>query len=176
MIDDASEAVLLDAASSGDRRAFTRLMTPHRDRLWGVCYRITSNNADAEDAVQNCMVSIWRSLPRFRGESAFSTWVYRIAANSAIAVVRKRGQEVAVEVIFDKPDGRPGIDDTVGTAIDVQAALMAMREDFRVALVLREYGGYTYEEIAEYQKVSVGVVKSRLFRARAKVRSALTVK
>lgn len=172
MVGATGDAATLDAARAGDVRAFSALMTPHRNRLWGVCLRITGNGTDAEDALQNAMLSIWRSLPRFRGESALSTYIYRIAANAALAVVRSRRYDVSMDETFDLPDRRTGPDDAVAIRLDMQAVLMAMSEDFRVALVLREYGAFTYEEIAEYQSVSLQTVKSRIFRARALVRNA----
>ncbi|KQO98483.1 RNA polymerase sigma factor [Leifsonia sp. Leaf264] len=173
MIDDASEAPLIDRARDGDARAFDELLRPHRDKLWGICVRVTRNHADAEDAVQDAMVAIWKGLPRFRGEAAFSTWTYRIAANAALGVVRRR-REVPVAEIFDiEPD--PGFEDGVAMHDEIQAALRTVPEDFRVALVLREYGSLTYEEIAEHQGIPVQTVKSRLNRARAAVRAALAV-
>lgn len=173
MIDDASEVSAIDRARAGDARAFDELLRPHRDRLWGVCLRVTRNHADAEDAVQDCMVAIWRGLPRFRGDSQFSTWIYRIAANAALGVVRRR-RDVPVEEIFDV-DPNPGFEDGVALHDQIQAALRTVPEDFRVALVLREYGGFTYEEIAEHQGIPVQTVKSRLNRARSAVRAALIV-
>ena len=171
MIDDASEAPLIERARAGDARAFDELLGPHRDKLWSICVRVTRNHADAEDAVQNCMIAIWRGLPRFRGEAMFSTWTYRIAANAALGIVRHR-REVPVEEIFDvEPD--PGFEDGIALHDEIQAALRIVPEDFRVALVLREYGGLTYEEIAEHQGIPVQTVKSRLNRARAAVRTAL---
>ncbi|MEL4317945.1 sigma-70 family RNA polymerase sigma factor [Leifsonia sp. YIM 134122] len=172
MIDDASEAPLLDRARTGDKRAFDELLRPHRDRLWGICVRVTRNRADAEDAVQNAMINIWGGLTRFRGDSAFSTWIYRIAANAALGIVRQRRDIPVAEVYDVHPD--PGFEDTVDKGIDLQAALAEVKMDFRVALVLREYGGLSYEEIAEAQGVPVQTVKSRLHRARAAVRDALT--
>ncbi|MDQ0693206.1 RNA polymerase sigma factor [Arthrobacter sp. W4I7] len=171
--DDASEVSLIDRARAGDARAFEELLRPHRDKLWAVCVRVTGHPADAEDAVQECMVAIWRGLPRFRGESQFSTWIYRIAANAALGIVRRR-REVPVEEIFDLPPN-PGFEDAIALHDEIQAALRKVPEDFRVALVLREYGGLTYEEIAEHQGIPIQTVKSRLNRARSAVRAALTV-
>ncbi|MET0734150.1 MAG: sigma-70 family RNA polymerase sigma factor, partial [Microbacterium sp.] len=159
-----------EAAQRGDRRAFDRLLRPHRDQLWGVCLRVTGRHADAEDAVQECLVAIWRGLPRFRGDSSFTTWAYRIAANAALAVVRRR-HDVNPEV--DVADHRRAFDDVVAERDEIQRALAGVPESFRVALVLREYGGLTYDEIAEHEGIPVQTVKSRINRARAAVRAAL---
>lgn len=173
MVDDASvvEHALIERARMGDARAFDSLMRPHREKLWGICVRVTLSRADAEDAVQECMIAIWRGLPRFRGESAFATWTYRIAANAALGVVRRR-RDVPVAEMYDmEEDGLP-FDEVIAIRDEVRAALLTVPEDFRVALVLREYGGLTYEEISEHQGIPVQTVKSRLHRARAAVRSA----
>ena len=173
MIDDASEASLSGRARAGDARAFDQLMTPHRDRLWGVCVGITRNRAEAEDAVQSAMISIWQGLPRFRGESAFSTWIYRIAANAALGVIRRRRDVPVGEVFLEETNA--GFEDAVDLQMQIQAVLLTIPEGRRVALILREYGGLSYEEIAQHQGVPVQTVKSRLNRARADVRAALTV-
>lgn len=171
--DDASEVSAIDRARSGDARAFNELLRPHRDKLWAVCLRVTGNRTDAEDAVQECIIAIWRGLPRFRGESQFSTWIYRIAANAALGIARRR-KEVPIEEIFDVPL-TSGFEDAIALHDEIQAALRTVPEDFRIALVLREYGGLTYEEIARHQGVPIQTVKSRLNRARSAVRAALTV-
>lgn len=173
MIDDASEVSAINRACAGDAQAFEELLRPHRDKLWAVCVRVTGNRADAEDAVQECMIAVWRGLPRFRGESQFSTWIYRIAANAALGIVRRR-REVPVEEIFDVSPNA-SFEDEIALHDQIQAALQSVPEDFRVALVLREYGGLTYEEISEHQGIPIQTVKSRLNRARAAVRAALRV-
>jgi RNA polymerase sigma-70 factor (ECF subfamily) len=167
-----SEADLLAQARTGNPRAFDLLLAPHRDRLWGVCLRVTGNAADAEDALQECLLAVWQNLARFRGEARLSTWLYRIASNAAIGVVRRR-REFATE-IEETADPRSGIAERVADQDQVQRALRLIPEDFRVALVLREYGDFTYEEIAAHQGILVQTVKSRLNRARAALREALS--
>ena len=171
MPDVLSEAELLAAATGGDLRAFDQLLAVHRDRLWGVCVRTTRNTADAEDALQDCLIAIWQNLAKFRGDSSFSTWIYRIAANAALTVVRKR-REIA-EIGIEVEDPSRDFVDAFADRDRVQAALMTVPEDFRVALVLREYGQFTYEEIAEHQGILVATVKTRISRARAAVAAAL---
>ena len=167
-----NEADLVARVRAGDSAAFGALIEPYRSRLWGVCLRVTGSPADAEDALQDCLLAAWRNLDRFRGESALGTWLYRIAANAAVGVVRRR-REVAGE-IPDHADPAPGADDVLALRDEVEAALRLVPTDFRVALVLREYGDLSYEEIAAHQGVGVQTVKSRLNRARASVRATLT--
>ncbi|MDJ1370841.1 RNA polymerase sigma factor [Gulosibacter molinativorax] len=174
----ADERDLLARAKSGDRRAFDALLQPYRDRLWATCLRTTEHRADAEDALQNALIAIWQNLPKFRGEASIGTWAFRIATNAALAVIRKRreitvGDDEQSQSVFE-PD-EPGNDFASDHEMrdTVQLALAKLGEDFRVALVLREYGDYTYEQIAEYQKVPVQTVRSRLNRARKQFKEAV---
>lgn len=154
-----------------DEQSFRRLIEPHRDRLWGVCLTVTGNRQDAEDALQECLIAVWRSLPRFRGDSSFSTWAYRIAVNSSIALIRRR-KELAAE-FGDLVDDRPSFDDQLTERDRVRWALEQLSEERKVALVLREYGELSYAEIAEHQDIPIQTVKSRINRARADVRRVL---
>lgn len=170
-----SEAALLAKAKQGDRAAFSALLHPYRDRLFAVCVRTIGNRADAEDALQDAMIAIWQNLPKFRGEASISTWAFRIATNAALALLRKR-REITVdddaEFVFEG-DGGPDFAEDHAVRDRVQQALGTVGEDFRVALVLREFGDYTYEQIAEYQQVPVQTVRSRLNRARKQLKEAL---
>lgn len=171
----AAETALLARAKDGDQRAFTALLEPIRDRLWAVCLRTTQSQHDAEDALQDALIAIWQHLPRFRGDASIATWAFRIATNSALAVVRRR-REVTVgdDFSFDLP-GDSGEDFAHSHAERdrVQRAVSQLGEDFRVAIVLREYADYSYEQIAEYQGVPVQTVRSRLNRARSRLRELL---
>lgn len=170
------EPALLAKAKEGDRRAFDALLRPYRDRLWAVCLRTCGNRADAEDALQEALIAVWQNLPKFRGEASIGTWAFRIASNASLALVRKR-REITVDdelsdAIFDGSDESDYAEDHA-IRDRVQRALETLSEDFRVALVLREYGDYTYEQIAEYQQVPVQTVRSRLSRARKQLKDAL---
>ena len=170
------EPALLAKAKQGDQRAFNELLRPYRDRLWAVCLRTTGNRTDAEDALQDALIAIWQNLPKFRGEASIGTWAFRIASNASIALLRKR-REVNVDdelsdAIFDGSDESDHAEDHA-VRDRVQRALETLSEDFRVAIVLREYGDYTYEQIAEYQQVPVQTVRSRLNRARKQLKDAL---
>jgi RNA polymerase sigma factor (sigma-70 family) len=167
------EPALLARARSGDGRAFQRLIAPHRDMLWSVCFRITRSHQDADDALQDCLLSAWRNLDGFRGSARLSTWLFRIASNSAAAIVRRRRETPA-----DLPETssrRSDIGDELADRDRVRTALRGLPEDFRIALVLREYGGLSYDEIAAHQGILVQTVKTRLNRARSAMRSSLEV-
>lgn len=140
--------------------------------MWAVCLRTTRHTADAEDALQECLIALWRNLDKYRGDAAFSTWAYRIATNAALGVIRRRREESE-----DGLEERAAEGDFVADLAErdrIQAALRHVPEDFRVALVLREYGQLTYEEIAAHQGILVQTVKSRISRARAAVAGILT--
>ncbi len=165
------ERVLVTRARDGDDVAFAALVQSSRARLWSICLRITGNHGDAEDALQDALTAGWQHLGRFRDDARFSTWLYRIATNASLAVVRRR-RETPSEV----DDIWLVVDDATARYDDVdrvQRALATVPETFRAALVLREYGDLTYEEIAAATGVGVQTVKSRLSRARAAVSAAL---
>lgn len=165
------EATLLRRVRAGDEAAFVELIGPVRSAMWAVCVRITGNTHDAEDALQEALVAAWRNIDRFRADSRFSTWLFRIASNAALTVVRRR-PDVADTVLEIPSDSRdPG--DVVGDAERVQEALMSLPESFRVALVLRIYGDLSYEEIGLHQNIPVATVKSRLSRARSMLHDIL---
>lgn len=162
----APEADLLDWARAGDDRAFAALVEPHRRVLVSVCARIATDEASAQDAVQAALLAAWRNLGSFQGRSRFSTWLCQIGHNAALAQLRRRRPEPVAEVP-EPARPVPGMGgDTVATVHAVRWALARLPPDFRAALVLREFGDLTYEEIAEAQSIPVQTVKSRIARAR----------
>lgn len=139
--------------------------------LWSVCLRITGNTYDAEDALQNTLLAAWRNIRAFRGESGFSTWLYRIAANAALAVIRSR--KATDELVDTLVSPERDFAEQLAAADRVQALLKSLPEDFRVAIVLRELCDFTYAQIASYQGVGVATVKSRISRARKALQAML---
>jgi RNA polymerase sigma-70 factor (ECF subfamily) len=169
------EAELVARARSGDEHAFAELAGQHRARLWSICLRITGNEYDAEDALQEALTAAWLNLAGFRSDARFGTWAYRIASNAAIGVIRRRrdtptdlAERLEQPVVHDFTDQLADRD-------RVTAALAGLGEQFREAIVLREYGDMSYEEIAAHQCVPVQTVKSRLNRARAAVLAELAL-
>jgi RNA polymerase sigma factor (sigma-70 family) len=165
------EATLVRRARALDEGAFVELITANRGAVWAVCLRITGNPHDAEDAVQDTLVAAWRNIERFRSESSFSTWLFRIASNAALAVVRRR--PAIAELDLDRVPAGGDTTEHVADAEQVQSALMKLPEAFRVALVLRIYGDLSYEDIAIHQGIPVQTVKSRLSRARSMLQELL---
>lgn len=174
-----SDAATLMAARTGDQQAFAQLVGEHRNHIWAVCMSITGNAQDAEDALQETLISAWQHLDRFRGDAKFGTWLHRIAANCALAVVRRRKPDTDTVDFTDteRPvvlvDSAPAVDERVARRDQVRAALATLSEDFREAIVLREFGDLSYEDIATHQGVGVQTVRSRLSRARSQLATAL---
>lgn len=171
---DADEDALLARARGGDSAAFATLLAPHRARLWSICLRITGSAHDAEDALQEALTAVWLHLGSFRGQARLSTWMYRIAANAAIAVVRRRRDLPHDPWTMPEPgEGHRDVADGVVDGDAVRRGLEGLPPAFRECLVLREIGDLTYEEIAAHQEVGVQTVKSRLHRARTQLARTL---
>jgi RNA polymerase sigma-70 factor, ECF subfamily len=169
------EVELVQRARDGEVAALEELVRRHRDTAYRVALRICLNSADAEDAAQEALVRAWRALPRFRGEAAFSTWLYRIVTNVALSTVRRRREQPTGELL--EPAG-PDLDPaTAAEGRDKLAAawrvLATLTPEQRACWVLREVEGLSYDELADVLALSLPAVKSRLFRARSEISTAL---
>lgn len=163
-----SEAELIDRSRAGDQAAFAELVARSRDQTWAVCLQITGHRHDAEDALQDTLTAAWQNLGSFRGTARFGTWLYRIATNASLAIVRKR-REIPEDEIDHGASTSRSVADRIADTDAVRQALAALPEQFRVAIVLREYADLSYAEIAEHQGIGVQTVKSRINRARAQL-------
>lgn len=176
---DNTDGQLLKRAQQGDSRAFDMLVLRHQHRIMAVVSRFIADRDEVLDVTQDAFVRAWRALPKFRGDSQFYTWMYRIAVNTAKnhLVARKRrppGSDIDIDeaVTFDETDGLRDIENPENAlsgeqmAEAVHQAMMALPEDLRTAVTLREFDGLSYEEIAEVMDSPVGTVRSRIFRAR----------
>ncbi len=162
------DRVVARRAARGDHRALESLLTRHTDRIYAVCRRILVDHDDALDATQETLVAIARGIGSFNGRSAFGTWVHRVATNAALDELRRRKRRpVPTGDDLDRPARLVAIDDTVSDRLDVDAALAALPEDFRVAVVLRDLCDFEYAEIALILDVPAGTVRSRIARGRA---------
>ena len=171
------DRALVLAAQGGDRAALDQLFRQHYDRVVHVCRRITGNEADAADAAQEAMIAIVRSLSKFDGRSSFSTWTYRIATNASLDELRRRRRRPLASITPSGDEDGPHQDpadpsssrpiDRIGEREAIEVALMALPEEFRVPVVLRDVADLEYADIAEVLDVPVGTVKSRIARGRA---------
>jgi RNA polymerase sigma-70 factor (ECF subfamily) len=164
------DRALLAAHVAGSPDAFGELVRTHQQRLWAVALRTMRDPDDAADVLQEALIKAFRSAGTFRGDAAVSTWLYRIVMNAAFDALRRR-TPVPVDTV-DVPDPRDEADQA-GTALDVADALARLPLDQRAALVLVDLQGFSVEQAAEVLECPVGTVKSRCFRARARLAQML---
>lgn len=172
----ASDAELLRRAADGDDAAFGKLMGRHEDRIFSLALKMTGNRPDALDATQDAFLAAFRQADKFRGESAFSTWLYRIGINACKDLLRKKGRlpQATEQDDLERasvPD-RPRTDD-VDLRMDISKALAVLSEDYRQAVVMHDIGGIPYEDIATATGVAIGTVKSRISRGRRQLAGLL---
>lgn len=181
-----AENELLDRARNGEIPAFEQLLRLYEKKVFNLTFRLTGNRHDAEDLAQEAFLKVFRSLDSFRGESSFSTWLYRITRNTCLDWLRRRKvSTVSLDDSLETPDGSmprqlqsktPGPDEILEqkeALSRIQAAISSLPEEYRLAAVLRDVMGFTYEETAEIMECSLGTVKSRIHRARGELRGKL---
>lgn len=161
------EASWLTAARHGEAWALERLYQSYQPQIYALCYRLLGRAEDAEDAVQATFVRAFRALPRFRGESSARTWLYRIATNEALGLLRRRRDVPPLEAAEPSSPDRTA---AVVERLAVRAALARLTPDHRAILVLRLWEELSYTEIAGVLGISLPAVKMRLNRARAEFR------
>jgi RNA polymerase sigma-70 factor (ECF subfamily) len=165
---DSDDAALLRAHVQGDREAFGELVRRHRDRLWAVALRTLGDREEAADAVQDALVSAYRSADRFRGDSAVTTWLHRIVVNACLDRARRR--QARPTVPLPEPELMPrGDERDLDLTFAVHAALAQLPLEQRAALILLDMQGYPVSEIAVMLNVAEGTVKSRCARGRARL-------
>ncbi|WP_297007846.1 RNA polymerase sigma factor [uncultured Corynebacterium sp.] len=167
------ERELVARARDHEQEAFVSLVEDARDRVWGVCLGITGNRQDAEDAMQDAIATAWQGFDRFRGNSRFSTWLYRIASNICKNKVSRRREYPDSEAGADLATNTTDIGDRVADTQAVRWAVSQLSDEFREAVVLREVAGLAYKEIALHQGVNIQTVKTRIHRARKALRDLL---
>lgn len=167
---------LLERVAKRDRRAFDELMMRHEDRVFAVCLRIMRHREAALDAVQDTFLTVFRKADQFRGDSAFSTWVYRIAVNTCYDHLRKakRRQTEPLPEHHDPPDQAAADElDAIDLRPDLAGALAQISDEFRAAIVLVDVEGLPVAEAAAILDVAEGTVKSRLHRGRRQLAGIL---
>ncbi|GAA5142338.1 RNA polymerase sigma factor RpoE [Thalassotalea piscium] len=170
---------LVERVQRGDKNAFNLLVTKYQHKVANLVSRYIKNQSDVPDVVQEAFIKAYRALPNFRGDSAFYTWLYRIAVNSAknhlVAGNRKPpGSDVEIEdaEIYDEGDAlrETASPEKLLLAKEIKETIFStieqLPEDLRTAINLRELEGLSYEEIATIMECPVGTVRSRIFRAR----------
>ena len=174
----------VDAARQGDQSAFEQLVKLYEKRVLALTTRMCKNPADAEEAAQEAFLSAWQGLPFFRGDASFSTWLYRLASNACVDLLRREGRRHNAagpslndeEAQLEVPDTAPSPQERAEQAElreQIEAGLQALTPDHRQVLILREMHQLSYDEIAQTLDVDVGTVKSRINRGRKQLRNFL---
>ena len=178
-----SEAEAIDRARQGDSESFEALYALHKRRVYSLCLRMTGNTAEAEDLTQEAFLQLYRKIATFRGESAFSTWLHRLAVNVVLMHLRKKNlATVSLEESLE-PQQEDGPKKDVGTRdnllagtidrVNLERAIDSLPRGYRVIFVLHDVEGYEHNEIAEMMGCSIGNSKSQLHKARMKLRDFL---
>jgi len=177
-----SDADLVLTAQQGDENAFAALFNAHKAKVYSICLRMTCNSAEAEDLTQDVFLHVFRKLGTFRRDSAFSTWLYRVAVNTVLMHFRKKK---LCHLSLDEPvihASGPRVreygknDDKLAGAVDRITVTRAMKElpsGYRTVFVLHEVNGYEHHDIARLLRCSIGTSKSQLHKAKARIRELL---
>lgn len=176
---------LVRRVQAGEKAAFDLLVLKYQHRIIKLVMRFLPDHSEAQDVAQDAFIKAYKALPRFRGDSAFYTWLYRIAVNTAKNYLVSRGRRPRNYSGLNKnQDDDEGFDASMLlTSTDtpdrlamteelrkaIYAAISALPEDLRVAVSLREYEGMSYEDIAQIMDCPIGTVRSRIFRARESI-------
>ena len=180
MTTEESDLVLVKRVQRGDKTAFDLLVRKYQHKVIKLVLRYVRNPAEAEDIAQEAFIKAYRALPQFRGDSAFYTWMYRIAINTAKNSLASRDRSPiaydldltdpeeshSVQTRLQDPDTPEGMALTEEIRGIVNSAIEGLPEELKTAIVLRELDGLSYEEIAAAMECPVGTVRSRIFRAR----------
>jgi RNA polymerase sigma-70 factor (ECF subfamily) len=179
------DADLIRRAQQGDSEAFATLFHSHKTRIYSLCFRMTNNAAEAEDLAQDAFLQVFRKLSTFRGDSALSTWLYRIAVNTVLMHFRRK---TPCRISLDEPirsqddsksvrreyGTRDGRLDSAVTRVALTRAISELPEGYRAIFLLHEVDGYQHREIAKLLGCSVGNSKSQLHKAKLKIRDFLS--
>lgn len=178
------DEVTLKRAKKGEKDAICELLSFYENKVYCIIVRILKSEHDANDCAQDALIKIFNSLNKFKGESSFSTWVYRITINTVNDYLRSQGRRKSISLEKQEQDGASLKDtslfsapdemlDTVQVKSSIMAAINSLNEEQRTAVILCDIEGFSYEEIAQMLYISIGTVKSRIFRGREKLRSLL---
>jgi RNA polymerase sigma-70 factor (ECF subfamily) len=162
----AGEEVWIGQAQRSDAHAFEALYRLHVDKVYGLCLRMTGNVSEAEDCTQETFIQAWNKILKFRGDSAFSTWLHRIAVNTVLGRIRKSKREQdRIQAVNDVQPARVATGDT-GELRDLAEAVDRLPERARHVFVLHAVYGYSHDEAAEMMGIAAGTSKAQLHRAR----------
>lgn len=180
-----SEATAIRLAQQGDERGFERLYRLHSRRIYALCFRMMRGNAaEAEELTQESFLQLFRKISTFRGESAFSTWLHRLAFNIVLMRMRKRNyQIVSLDEMLEPGEDTAGLQKHIGERdlrlcgtvdrMDLDRAIEQLPQGYKAVFILHDVQGYEHNEIAAMRGCSLGNSKSQLHKARARLRRLL---
>jgi RNA polymerase sigma-70 factor (ECF subfamily) len=182
---DLLEAEAVRLAQQGDERGFERIYRLHSQRVYALCLRMMRGNAaEAEDLTQEAFLQLFRKISTFRGESAFSTWLHRLAFNIVLMRIRRRSHQVlSLDEILEPGENTTGLQKRIGgrdlrlsgsvDRVDLERALEQLPPGYKAVFILHDVQGYEHKQIADIRGCSLGNSKSQLHKARARMRDLL---
>lgn len=186
MTADQREKILIEKAKSGDESSFETLILSCQNRAYNIAYRYMKNEEDAMDALQESFIKIFRHLDKFKADSKFETWVYRIVVNTCNDLLRKNSPLKTVDSIYrneDEKDTVIDIPDTTGLpekilgqkeeSQQILQCLEMLNKEQKDIVLLRDVHGFSYEEISKILGCTIGTVKSRIFRSRSRLKEII---
>ncbi len=168
------DALWVEACLTGDRKAFGMIVDKYGKKLFNAAYRVVNDQEDAMDATQSAFVKAYEKLDTFDSSYRFFSWIYRILVNESLNILNHRNHFNPLDsdiIVTEKNPEEAYTDAELGSHL--QAALMELKPDYRVAIVLRHYQGLTYKEMGEIVGIAEKTVKSRLFSARRQLKDIL---
>jgi RNA polymerase sigma-70 factor (ECF subfamily) len=174
-LDTDAEPDLVSRAQQRDTAAFAALYRAHVNRIYALCLRMTANATQAEELTQQAFIGAWQKLPLFRGESAFGSWLHRLAVNTVLMAFRSRSRLNARIMFTDDPAAleSPVTPPPSGTRLDLEQAIAALPPQARTIFVLHDVEGWQHDEIAGQLGLATGTTKAQLHRARNLLKEAL---
>lgn len=181
---DFQEQKWIDSARKGNQDAFAELVRLYEKKVFALTARMCKNPEDAAEAAQEAFLAAWQGLPNFRGDAAFSTWLYRLASNACIDLLRREGRhQSAAGPSFNDEETGLEVTDTAPTPAEtlerkelrqqIELGLQSLSTEHRQVLILREIHQLSYDEISRILKLDTGTVKSRISRGRRQLRNFL---
>lgn len=171
------ERILIEKCINKDEIAFESLIVKYESKIYNLCFYLLKNKEDALDASQEVCIKIYRAINKFKGDSKFSTWIYRITYNTCLDYIKKRKDELSFDEIISTENGieskTEGIIESRELKLELKRCILKLNNDFKSVIILRDIEGLSYQEIAEVLSIEVGTVKSRLNRAREALKNEL---
>lgn len=181
-----NENILLTKAQDGNVQAFEELTSSYYTKVYNICYRMLNNSEDASEQAQETFIKVYKNIKKFKGNCSFSTWIYRIATNVCLDYLRKNKNKKDISLeqntfedikvkdrLISNNLGPEKVAEINAQRRAINQALSQMNEKNRLIILLRDFNGFSYEEIANILQSPVGTVKSRISRARAELRDLL---